>query len=68
MEITLNGERRTFEDEMTIQAILREAGLDVDQTGIAVAVSGSVVQRREWDGLLLKDGDRVDIIRAVQGG
>lgn len=37
-------------------------------TGIAVAVDGDVVPRREWAGRPLPDGARVDILTAVQGG
>ncbi|MBI5219100.1 MAG: sulfur carrier protein ThiS [Bacteroidia bacterium] len=37
-------------------------------TGIAVAVNNHVVPRTQWNNHLLKENDKVTIIRAVQGG
>ncbi|MDX6240522.1 MAG: sulfur carrier protein [Kribbellaceae bacterium] len=36
--------------------------------GVAVAVNEAVVTRAEWPGTALTDGDRVEILTAVQGG
>lgn len=36
--------------------------------GVAVAVNEAVVTRAEWPGTTLTDGDRVEILTAVQGG
>jgi sulfur carrier protein len=36
--------------------------------GVAVAVNEAVVTRAEWPGTTLADGDRVEILTAVQGG
>jgi sulfur carrier protein len=36
--------------------------------GVAVAVNEAVVTRAEWAGTTLAEGDRVEILTAVQGG
>ena len=36
--------------------------------GIAIAVNEEVVPRGEWAGHVLREGDRVFVIRATQGG
>jgi sulfur carrier protein len=36
--------------------------------GLAVAVDGSVVPRSEWDELQLREGMKIEVLRAVQGG
>jgi sulfur carrier protein len=36
--------------------------------GIAIAVNEEVIPSREWTGYRLKQGDRVFVIRATQGG
>jgi sulfur carrier protein len=36
--------------------------------GVAVAVNEAVVTRAEWSGTTLAEGDRVEILTAVQGG
>lgn len=36
--------------------------------GIAVAVNEAVIPRGEWAGYVLREADRVFVIRATQGG
>jgi sulfur carrier protein len=36
--------------------------------GIAIAINDAVVPRSRWEAHSLKEGDRVEIVRAVQGG
>ena len=68
MKIKLNGEERTAGDGLTVRGLLVEAGLDPAQKGVAVAVNAEIVPRGAWDSARLQDGDRIDVIRAVQGG
>jgi len=41
---------------------------DAHRRGCAVAVDGAVVPRGRWSDEELHDGQRVEIVRAVQGG
>jgi len=52
----------------TLAALLEAKALDVAQRGIAVALNGEVVPRAAWTETLLRPGDRVEIVRARQGG
>jgi sulfur carrier protein len=36
--------------------------------GFAIALNGAVVPRAAWAATALNDGDRIEIIRAMQGG
>jgi len=36
--------------------------------GFAIALNGAVVPRGAWAATALNDGDRIEIIRAMQGG
>jgi sulfur carrier protein len=38
------------------------------QTGVAVAVNDEVLTRASWPDVTLNEGDRVEILTAVQGG
>jgi thiamine biosynthesis protein ThiS len=64
--ILLNGEPRDFEDPLTIERLIRSAGLL--SASVAVAVNSEVVPRSEFETFALKERDRVEIIRAVGGG
>ena len=65
--VTLNGAPRTVA-AATVAALLAELEPAGAHAGIAVAVNGSVVPRGRWDAHELRDGDRVDLVGAVQGG
>ena len=67
LEISLNGESITLSNE-SLREALREIGCDPEQQGIAVAINMSVVPRSEWSETNIRNGDRVDIVGAKQGG
>jgi sulfur carrier protein len=52
----------------TVVELLQWLGIDPSRRGIAVAVNDAVVLRSEWATAPLHDGDRVEILRATQGG
>ena len=68
MSILVNGESREVVAGATVAELLRELGIDTTASGIAVAVNTDVVTRRRWSETLLAAGDRVEVIRATQGG
>ena len=47
-----------------VLALLLVDGVD----GVAIAVNETVIPRSEWAGYRLREGDRVFVIRATQGG
>ena len=66
--ITVNGEARAAPGGGTVAALLMEMGVPLDRRGVAVAVNGEVVPRDRWSSARLDEGDRVDLVRPVQGG
>ena len=43
-------------------------GANPERHGIAVAVDGEVVPRAQWDETTISDGQRIEVVQAVQGG
>lgn len=68
MIVEINGERRDVADDATVADVVRLLGRDPARPGVAVAVEGRVVPRREWPGFILGESDRVEVVAAVQGG
>ena len=66
MKATINGENRELPDELTVGRLLEMLG--APRTGIAVARNDRVVRRDEYDRAQLREGDRIEIIKAVAGG
>ena len=64
--VKLNGEPRELPDGSTmVQAV---AELTAAPAGVAAAVNGDVIPRGSWATTLLRDGDQVEVVTAVQGG
>jgi sulfur carrier protein len=66
VQVKLNGEACELPDGSTIARAVAE--LVSAAAGVAAAVNGDVVPRRSWDVTLLRDGDQVEVVTAVQGG
>lgn len=70
MKLTING--RTREHAATDLAAVfaaeaEEAGIESPQ-GVAIALNGTVVRRCDWPDTPVGEGDRIEIVRAMQGG
>lgn len=63
---TVNGERRTLAPGTSLESVVRS--LTTAPSGVAVAVNDAVVPKRDWAGTVVRSGDRVDVLTAVQGG
>jgi sulfur carrier protein len=66
VEVKLNGEPRELPEGTTVAQAVAE--LTVLSTGVAAAVNGDVVPRGSWAVTLLRAGDQVEVVTAVQGG
>ena len=68
MKLIVNGKEVDKETDITVEALLGQTLKTDTREGIAVAVNGEVISKGSWGKRRLEAGDRVEIIRAVQGG
>ena len=68
MTIEVNGEQVELNEPATVAAVIERIGAGGDRRGVAVAVNGEVVPRSAWDQTPLSNGQRVEIVGAIQGG
>ncbi|GHF31868.1 thiamine biosynthesis protein ThiS [Streptomyces mashuensis] len=66
VSISLNGERRSIPAGTTLEGLV--ATLTTAPGGVAAAVNEAVVPRGAWPRTALAEGDRVEVLTAVQGG
>ncbi|HEY0486195.1 MAG TPA: sulfur carrier protein ThiS [Mycobacteriales bacterium] len=66
MLLTVNGEEREVADATTLRALLESLGLRVGS--VVVEHNGTALLRSEVDGVVLADGDRLELVVAVAGG
>jgi sulfur carrier protein len=65
--IQVNGKDESLTGS-TIVALLEDREIGANARGIAVALNGAVVPRAAWRLTMLSAGDRVEIVRVLQGG
>jgi sulfur carrier protein len=66
MTVVVNGVERAVPVAMTVAELVEWLG--ATPHGVAVAVNDEVVTRGAWATCALADGDRVEVVGAVQGG
>ncbi|RKN42285.1 sulfur carrier protein ThiS [Streptomyces hoynatensis] len=66
MNVWLNGERCQVPAGLTLDLLV--ARLTAAPAGVAAALNETVVPRGQWPATALAEGDRVEVLTAVQGG
>ncbi|WNM34562.1 sulfur carrier protein ThiS [Streptomyces sp. Li-HN-5-11] len=66
MNILVNGEPRVFAPGTALDTVVRV--LTAAPSGVAAALNETVVPRAQWSSTALAEGDRVEVLTAVQGG
>ena len=68
MRLIVNGEDTETETDITLEELVDKLLKSTSRKGIAVAVNETMVPRDSWGKRRLQGGDRVEIIRPLQGG
>jgi sulfur carrier protein len=66
MEVLVNGNAEQLDTGTTVADVVERWARSPN--GVADAVNEAVVTRAEWPATALAEGDRVEILTAVQGG
>jgi sulfur carrier protein len=70
MKLTVNGEPRDYA-ATTLAELWRNETADLEISeprGFAISLNGAVVRRAAWPTTAVREGDAVEIIRAMSGG
>lgn len=67
IQCTLNGNEHQLADGITISDLLTSLNI-LKSEGVAVAVNRAVIPKSEHSLVRIKDGDSLEVIRAVGGG
>jgi thiamine biosynthesis protein ThiS len=66
MVITLNGESYELDQPVTVSALLER--LEIDPRRVAIEHNLEIIRRRTFETVVVRDGDRLEIVNAVGGG
>src|SRR3954465_7569592 len=68
MKVELNGELVALPEGASVADAVEISGAAGEQRGVAVAIDGEVVPRSEWSRTSLREGQKVEVLAAIQGG
>lgn len=66
MEVTINGEKKSFDELLTVSGLLQSLG--IDPQSVVVERNLHIVARGEMRHEPVEEGDSIEIIRLVGGG
>lgn len=66
MIIHVNGKAIVVPDVITMEELVRQKGLDPDT--VVIEHNLSLIKRKDWSSMILKESDSIEILRFVGGG
>lgn len=68
MQVSVNGEPRDLPTGATVASVVELLDAAPEGRGVAVALEGEVVPRAAWSRTELREGAKVELVVAAQGG
>lgn len=68
MKVQLNGTPVEVPEGATVAELVARTGAPPDARGVAVALDGEVVARGVWTRTRVAEGQRIEVLEAMQGG
>lgn len=66
MELIINGEKKSFDDNKTLKEII--TSLKIEDKVMAAAVNMEIVKKENWETFTPKENDKLELLQFVGGG
>jgi sulfur carrier protein len=66
IEITVNGEKRTFPSGMTLRSLVEALGVAPER--VAIELNREIARRDSWEETVVEGGAEIEIVMFVGGG
>jgi thiamine biosynthesis protein ThiS len=66
MNVTVNGETKQLDEEVNLNRLLELFSLPSGR--VAVELNREVVRKKDWDSVIVRDADVIEIVHFVGGG
>jgi len=66
MELIINGETKSFDDNFSLQQII--TNLQIEDKVMAAAVNMEIVKKDNWSSFVPKENDKIELLQFVGGG
>jgi len=66
MNLIINGETKEFEDNRTLEYIIKS--LEIEDKVMAAAVNMEIVKKDNWGTFIPQENDKIELLQFVGGG
>ena len=66
MTITVNGEKRAIDEELTLAELIKSIGLS--EKHVVIEYNLEPLERKSYEKTRVKDGDNIEIVTMMAGG
>lgn len=66
INILVNGKEETIDQQISILELLDVKG--IKKEAVAIELNDQIIKKSDYDSVVLKDGDRVEIVSYMGGG
>lgn len=66
MKITVNGQEKHFDNLSNLKTLVQSVSRDPEH--VITEVNGFIIKKDQWEQMVLKDGDTVELVTLVGGG
>ena len=66
MNLIINGEKRSFDKNLTIEQIMDT--LQIKDKVMACAVNMQIIKKENWDSFIPNENDKIELLQFVGGG
>ena len=66
MKVTVNGEIKELEEGASLRRLLEVFSLPSQR--VAVELNREVIRRKDWESVIIKDEDKIEVVHFVGGG
>ncbi len=66
MKIIINGKSMEFDENTTLESVLKK--LSLEGKVMAAAVNMEIIKQNSWGNYILNDGDKLELLDFVGGG
>ncbi len=66
MKVFINGETKEISEQVNLLELLKVFALPSER--IAIELNREVVRKKDWENILIRDADKIEIVHFVGGG
>jgi thiamine biosynthesis protein ThiS len=66
VKVFINGETKEIYEQLNLLELLGKFSLP--QERVAIELNKAVVRKKDWESIVIKDADRIEIVHFVGGG